>query len=596
MTTGDPQAIDEDDPRYLSVKESFNSPSSRIFLDLPVLPRIATQHPHPHPKPHDRGSASEQRTTRRVAVAVSGDPSGTPMFMVVGMGGSRFMAWAYHDLGLKYRIKVIVIDRPGMGLSEPWDLATSTAKTSPTKHISTQWRGSFLDGAELLIQVADALGVDRFALMGMSCGCVYSLALALRHPHRLLPVPLQLFSCWVPPSVPECSAVVKSAFVLPTAAIVCVFASVRALDMDPKYDRAMRKLLGFTSRITEFSTSSGALLSNASGTLTHERKSTDHECTDEETDTPRRKDPGLVLLNRIVAKLNAITYVLSRYPWMSPEDAEEEVLRLVTKPKREPRGARRLSRSDDRRRRSSSGLSTPRLPVSTLERPSTALSDRGNNAEQGRSSLTGPPFGLSMTRSRTVSPAPPSGRQTPRFLDLFAADANRPENRPSSAPPRVSFSEPPRVSVSEPRASISALPNPPDTPNAPPWALVDVSAELPHLQPMPYTCIGSIGDFLHSIERTGKIGFAFEDIKHPVSARHGAKDTLVPLSSLRKVAKRCGWSLEVYDDEMHDMRKRTTEDGFREVRDAMDALDALEVLEALKDVGVGSEGLAELCA
>ncbi|KAJ3117552.1 hypothetical protein HDU96_006313 [Phlyctochytrium bullatum] len=563
----DPEAIDETDPRYISVKESFNSPSSRILLDLPILPRIVTQSAssfpnlfggsHPEDTPPTDGHATSElrgkRTTRRVAVAVSGDPAGIPLMVV------------------------IVIDRPGMGLSEPWDLELFADKTSYSQltSVSNPWRGSFLDGAELIIQVADALQLKRFALMGMSCGCVYSLAVALKHPERMLPVPLQLFACWVPPSMPECSLMVKSAFMLPTLAIVPILASAQKMILDPSNAGVMKNLTKVAKWITEFSTSSGAFISSASGALLSTKKN-DSESPDEENTaaSPVRRDPGGVLLFRIILKLNAITYVLARNPFMSPQEAEREVLRLVgaaptDDPEFDYRSRRRsASRSPDRRGRSSSTLSRKRSSSSFRTSATTddaiaasASLDPDNVSTHSGGAYSSPPSPAGTTKRGAPPPARTSSLAAPghplRPLEFSASDSALP-----ARPPSVASSRAPFLGGGADAPAPASL-------DPPPWAPTDVSAELPYLLPFPYSSIGAIDDFLHCIERTGRIGFAFEDIKHPVTARHGAKDTLVPLSTVQAVGRRCGWRVEVYDEDVHDMRKSTLADGFREVREAI---------------------------
>ncbi|KAJ3207635.1 hypothetical protein HDU67_007346, partial [Dinochytrium kinnereticum] len=234
--------LDENDPRYKAVHSAFHAPAARILLDLPILPRIAPTPPPPTssfpflstPPPNLLPTSS--RTTRRIAISITGDPNGIPMIVHGGMNCSRFVGWLLHDLGVEHGIKIIVPDRPGMGLSEPWDLnlfPDPSFYPSITSAAITPWRGGFLDWAEYIRLIIDHLGLKRVALMGMSCGCVYSLAFAKRYPERLLPVPLQLFACWLPPSLPECSMTVRSSCVLPTTAVVSVLASAQRLVLDP---------------------------------------------------------------------------------------------------------------------------------------------------------------------------------------------------------------------------------------------------------------------------------------------------------------------------------------------------------------------------
>ncbi|KAI8837353.1 Alpha/Beta hydrolase protein [Chytridium lagenaria] len=233
----DEPPLDPTDPSYISVHTSFNSPTSRIFIHLPHLPRIAPAPPTPFfPSPPP---PFPPKPTRRIAVAISGDPNGIPVVVHGGMNGSRFLAWLLHDLGVANGCKIIVPDRPGMGLSDPWDLTTfPTPSTYPllTSSTPTPWRGGFLDWSHHLLHILDHLHLPKVALMGMSCGCIYSLAFAQQYPHRVLDhVPIQLFACWVPPSLSECGWVVKSSMVVPTVAVVTTLTSVQRLVLDPGY-------------------------------------------------------------------------------------------------------------------------------------------------------------------------------------------------------------------------------------------------------------------------------------------------------------------------------------------------------------------------
>ncbi|KAI8837355.1 Alpha/Beta hydrolase protein [Chytridium lagenaria] len=247
------EGIDTSDPRFITVKESFESPSSRIILHLRILKRNPNL---------DVASVPDvpRRTTRRIAVAITGDPTGIPMFVHGGMRGSRLLAWMLHDLGVHYGIKIIVPDRPGVGLSEPWDIDTfPNPSTYPllTSTTLTPYRGSFLDWADYVPLIADQLHIPRFAMLGLSCGCIYSLAVALKHPDRLLPIPLQFFGCWVPPSESGCSMTVKSAgTLLPTSSIINMLAVGDRLAMDPVNYGVTRGVAKTISFFTWFSGSS----------------------------------------------------------------------------------------------------------------------------------------------------------------------------------------------------------------------------------------------------------------------------------------------------------------------------------------------------
>jgi pimeloyl-ACP methyl ester carboxylesterase len=107
---------------------------------------------------------------RTIAYATWGDPEGTPVFIGHGTPGSRLAL----SPGLddpewlrQQRLRFIGVDRPGYGFSDPWPEA------------------SLLDCAGDFVWVADDLGLERFAALGISGGAPYVLALGVRVPERL---------------------------------------------------------------------------------------------------------------------------------------------------------------------------------------------------------------------------------------------------------------------------------------------------------------------------------------------------------------------------------------------------------------------------
>lgn len=107
------------------------------------------------------------RNGRRLGYAEYGDPGGTPGFSFHGHPGSRleprFADAAAADAGLR----VIALDRPGYGLSD----------FQPDRRI-IDWPGD-------VAEAADALGIDRFGVLGSSGGGPYALACAHALPERV---------------------------------------------------------------------------------------------------------------------------------------------------------------------------------------------------------------------------------------------------------------------------------------------------------------------------------------------------------------------------------------------------------------------------
>jgi pimeloyl-ACP methyl ester carboxylesterase len=103
---------------------------------------------------------------RRLGYARWGEGRHPVIFSFHGGPGSRYMAaGAEHADALS--LQVISLERPGFGLSDP----------APDRRITT-WPAD-------VVTVADRLGIDRFAVMGVSAGGPYALACAAVVPERL---------------------------------------------------------------------------------------------------------------------------------------------------------------------------------------------------------------------------------------------------------------------------------------------------------------------------------------------------------------------------------------------------------------------------
>lgn len=107
---------------------------------------------------------------RTVGCSIWGDPGGTPVFIGHGTPGSRLALPPGLDdrrWMREQRLLFVGVDRPGYGYSDPWAGA------------------GLLDCAGELVLVADALGLERFAALGVSGGAPYALALGVLAPERL---------------------------------------------------------------------------------------------------------------------------------------------------------------------------------------------------------------------------------------------------------------------------------------------------------------------------------------------------------------------------------------------------------------------------
>ena len=108
---------------------------------------------------------------RTLAWSEGGDPAGTPVLFFHGCPDTRRAAWTGHDAAHAAGVRLIAANRPGYGASTP---------ASPSYELVVG------DVAEL----ADSLGLDRFAVIGMSVGGTFALACAAYHPDRVSAVAL----------------------------------------------------------------------------------------------------------------------------------------------------------------------------------------------------------------------------------------------------------------------------------------------------------------------------------------------------------------------------------------------------------------------
>lgn len=122
----------------------------------------------------DRNGATERSSQilrladgRRIGFAEYGDPDGQPVLAIHGTPGSRLM-FALTDVPARERrLRIVAPERPGYGLSD------------------FQLQRSLAEAASDLEQCANALGLRRFALIGVSGGGPYAVAAAAAMPRRI---------------------------------------------------------------------------------------------------------------------------------------------------------------------------------------------------------------------------------------------------------------------------------------------------------------------------------------------------------------------------------------------------------------------------
>jgi pimeloyl-ACP methyl ester carboxylesterase len=107
------------------------------------------------------------RDRRSLAYAEYGDPGGAPVIWFHGTPGSRLGIHPDESIARSLGVRVIVSDRPGCGLSD----------FKPGYSLS--------DVIDDVVELSEALALDRFAVAGASSGGIYAAACAHSIPHRL---------------------------------------------------------------------------------------------------------------------------------------------------------------------------------------------------------------------------------------------------------------------------------------------------------------------------------------------------------------------------------------------------------------------------
>src|SRR5271157_2358409 len=104
---------------------------------------------------------------RKLGYTECGNPQGKPVFYFHGTPGSRIECNIFLEAANSIGARIIVADRPGFGLSD------------------FQKGRRILDWPNDVAELADNLGIDRFAILGLSGGGPYAAACAFKIPERL---------------------------------------------------------------------------------------------------------------------------------------------------------------------------------------------------------------------------------------------------------------------------------------------------------------------------------------------------------------------------------------------------------------------------
>jgi pimeloyl-ACP methyl ester carboxylesterase len=107
------------------------------------------------------------RDRRRLGYSEWGDPAGKPVIVAHGIPSSRLFRHPDESIALGLGVRLITVDRPGIGSSD----------LKPNRTI--------LDWVDDLQQLADSLNLAQFAMLGVSGGGPYAAAVAAKLAPRI---------------------------------------------------------------------------------------------------------------------------------------------------------------------------------------------------------------------------------------------------------------------------------------------------------------------------------------------------------------------------------------------------------------------------
>ncbi|OQE17197.1 hypothetical protein PENSTE_c021G00119 [Penicillium steckii] len=159
-------------------RPSFNAerPSSADSIDLAVddyifSPKLTQRVVHP-------------TTGRSIAFSEVGNPKGHVVLCCLGMGLTRYLMAFYDELARTLNLRLVTLDRPGVGESEPHGVDEPSTPLSWPDDVAI---------------VCNYIRVTKFSILAHSAGAIYALATALRIPQHIRGR-IHLLAPWIPPS------------------------------------------------------------------------------------------------------------------------------------------------------------------------------------------------------------------------------------------------------------------------------------------------------------------------------------------------------------------------------------------------------------
>ncbi|KAF2725041.1 alpha/beta-hydrolase, partial [Polychaeton citri CBS 116435] len=121
---------------------------------------------------------------RVISFSEVGDPEGNAILMCTGLGLTRYVSELFHELAIALHIRIITIERPGIGASEAHSPYDATGPLAWPNDVRT---------------VCHHIGVRKFSILAHSAGAAYGMAVALTLP-QMVRGKVHLMAPWIPPS------------------------------------------------------------------------------------------------------------------------------------------------------------------------------------------------------------------------------------------------------------------------------------------------------------------------------------------------------------------------------------------------------------
>ncbi|RDK48310.1 alpha/beta-hydrolase [Aspergillus phoenicis ATCC 13157] len=186
----------------VGVSSGEERPTSADSIDLAVYDYISS--------PKLTQKVSHPTSGRTIAFSEVGDPKGYVVLCCLGMGLTRYLMAFYDELARSLRLRLITLDRPGVGESGPY----------------VDEAGTPLSWPDDVAIVCNHLKVTKFSIMAHSAGAIYALATALRIPQHIRGR-IHLLAPWIPPS--QLSSIGSQKAPVPTNAVPYSQRILRAL-------------------------------------------------------------------------------------------------------------------------------------------------------------------------------------------------------------------------------------------------------------------------------------------------------------------------------------------------------------------------------